>query len=414
MTFLNHFGGTKNILSLASNHQTPFYLYSQNLLEHNANEFINVVQQNLTERKSLVAFSVKSCPNINILRILKRTGVGFDCVSGNEIKRCIHAGGLPSNIIFAGVGKSYEELKYAISLGIKQINVESIQELDLISSISQDLGKVANIGIRINPDVNAKTHSHITTGNKENKFGIHLADVYENLDRIMNLPHLNIQGFCVHIGSQVTDLTPIIEGFKILVQLTKDAIAKGFHITTIDFGGGIGVQYTDADQDIIPLDEYIKASCDEIRDIPQVEVIFEPGRYISSNAGLLVSKVLYTKENEGHHFAILDTGMNDIMRPALYDAQHAIENISPTFSGPKKYDIVGPICESTCKFLSGHKIALESGNIIIFYNAGAYCASMGNNYNSKPLCAEIIFDNQKNTVIRKRQSFEDIVSLEII
>lgn len=401
---------------VAKNVGTPCYVYSKSQFTHNFQVLYSLLKQNLAvqNRNFEIAFSVKSCPNINILKHLKSLGSSCDCVSIGEVMRAIKAGFNPQNVVFAGIGKTKHELYEASKLGIKQINTESLSEITLINQIGAELNTKINIAIRLNPNINANTHSKITTGTHDSKFGIDAHWVANNITQIQSFKNINLIGFSIHIGSQITDIAPLISSFEEIVDITTLYINAGFDIQTIDFGGGLGVQYS-GNEKLIKPDIYIASVSESAKKLPaNISLIIEPGRFISCTSGILVSSILHLKQTAAVHFAITDAGMNDLMRPAIYDAYHKIIPVTKR-NNIAKYDIVGPICESSCIFGKDREIAeLQQNDLIAILNAGAYGASMSNNYNSRLLVPEVLVDNDKFTLIRKPQTYEQLFELENI
>ncbi len=366
---------------IPKNTQTPCYIYSSKQAIINLQFF----QKQLKEIDNLIAFSVKSCNNKNIVRYLIENGSGIDCVSLGEMKLAIKCGCNPQKIVLAGVGKTDDEISFAIQNQILQINVESTEEMLIIQSIAKTLGKNVNIALRVNPHlkVESYTHEKITTGKIGNKFGIDITDIPATLEILKTCNNLIFNGFSCHIGSQILDVSLFENAFDILTDLIKETEAKGFDFKTIDFGGGIGIQYT-KDDAIFDYPRYanaVKKCLNAIKSKPLS--IFEPGRSISANAGILVSKVLYIKNTSHTKFAIIDAGMHNLIRPAMYGAFHEIIPVELDGNKPQEtYTIVGPICESSDIFAKNYQMqALQRGNLVAILNAGAYGEVMSSNYN---------------------------------
>jgi diaminopimelate decarboxylase len=390
-----------SILSLAKKFQTPFYCYSKKQIEDNFNEF----KKGLSSLKNFeICYAVKANSNLSIINTLAKLKSGADTVSMGEIIRSLKAKIPAKKIVFSGVGKSEQEIKYAIKKGIMQFNVESTSELEIINSQARLLKKTANVAIRVNPNVDAKTHGKITTGRKCDKFGIDV-DVFEDvLNEIKKHKNLNFVGISCHIGSQITSLKVYEDAFKVLVSLYKK-----HNFQVIDIGGGIGIRYKD--EKAISIADYCKLVVKYFGNL-DTKIIIEPGRRIVGNAGFLVSKVLLIKNTPEKNFAVIDAGMNDLIRPAMYDAFHKITKVSG--KGEKNtYDIVGPICETSDTFLKDYEIeTLKKDDVLVIENAGAYGSSMSSNYNSKPLISEILIDNKTYKVIRKKQTLKQMFSCE--
>jgi diaminopimelate decarboxylase len=385
---------------------TPTYVYSTATLKRHYAALAEGFPKH-----TLIAYSVKANGNLSVLKTLAALGAGADIVSEGELRRATAAGIPASKIVFSGVGKTDRELAFALDQGIHQFNVESEPELRLLSEIANRKGKRAPVALRVNPDVDAKTHSKITTGTSENKFGIpwdQAEDLYATAAR---LPGIDACGVDMHIGSQITDLTPLGEAAGKAVALVRRLRGQGLKIARLDLGGGLGVPYV-ADQDPPPLpDAYARMIRDRIEGM-DVELILEPGRLIVANAGILLSKVTYVKHGAGRTFAILDAGMNDLIRPALYDAWHDIQPVRP--DGPlRPYDVVGPVCESTDIFAKDRELPeLSAGDLVAFMTAGAYGSVLGSTYNARPLAAEVLVNGSQFAVVRRRLDYEEIMAAE--
>ncbi len=368
-------------ISLPKEVQTPCYIYSQEQAIKNFHSLTTT----LGDIKKLVAFSIKSCHNSTLVQTLIKNGAGIDCVSLGEMKLAIELGCLPQNIVLAGIGKTDEEIIYAIQQNILQINVESKEEMLIIDHLAGKLGKNARIALRVNPHLKVEnyTHDKITTGKIGNKFGIDITDIPHTLDILKNCKNLSFNGFACHIGSQILDASLFDVAFTILTDLIQKTESKGFEFKTVDFGGGIGVQYSSSDQQFNynTYKNAIKKCLSSIKSKPLA--IFEPGRVISANAGILLTKVLYIKETSHTKFAIIDAGMQNLIRPAMYDSFHEIIPLQIDNTKPKEiYTIVGPICESSDIFLQNYEMQkLERGDIVAILNAGAYGEVMSSNYN---------------------------------
>ena len=387
---------------------TPFYLYSHRTLRHHFRVFDSAFE----EIPHIVCFSAKSNPNTSILRLFVREGGGIDIVSGGELYRALKAGVDPGKVVYSGVGKRDDEIDYALKTGILMFNVESVQELESINRRAEMMGVRAGVGLRVNPDVDPQTHPHISTGLKENKFGIDIEaaiTAYRNADV---LKHLDIKGVSCHIGSQVTKVSPFIDALKRLKELVRHIRKEGISVRYLDLGGGLGITY---DRETPPQpSEYARAIIDASRDL-DCTFIFEPGRVIVGNAGILVTRVLYTKENEGKRFLIVDAGMNDLVRPSLYGSYHQILPVIQRNREETVADVVGPICESGDFLAKERRIpALDRGETLAVMSAGAYGFAMSSNYNSRPRVPEILVRGDRWYVIRQRESYEDLIHGEKI
>ena len=387
---------------------TPFYLYSHRTLRHHFRVFDSAFE----EIPHIVCFSAKSNPNTSILRLFAREGGGIDIVSGGELYRALKAGVDPGKVVYSGVGKRDDEIDYALKTGILMFNVESVQELESINRRAEMMGVRAGVGLRVNPDVDPQTHPHISTGLKENKFGIDIEaaiTAYRNADA---LKHLDIKGVSCHIGSQVTKVSPFIDALKRLKELIRQIRKEGISVRYLDLGGGLGITY---DRETPPQpSEYARAIIDASRDL-DCTFIFEPGRVIVGNAGILVTRVLYTKENEGKRFLIVDAGMNDLVRPSLYGSYHQILPVIQRNREETVADVVGPICESGDFLAKERRIpALDRGETLAVMSAGAYGFAMSSNYNSRPRVPEILVRGDRWYVIRQRESYEDLIHGEKI
>jgi len=399
---------------VAEKHGTPVYCYSAEQLADNFHAYQKAMRAIATDDKFTICYACKANSNQAVIRFLGRLGAGADVVSNGEMYRAFRAGMSAKKMVFSGVGKTEEELARAIKNDLLQINVESEPELNLIASIAVKEKKKARIAIRVNPDVDAKTHAKITTGLSENKFGIDIASAPALYLKANNMEGIAASGVAVHIGSQLTDLAPFEEAFKRVAQLVTDLRAQGNEITTVDLGGGIGIQYKD--ETTIDLEKYAALIRDIILPL-NVHVILEPGRSIVGNAGVLLTKVQYIKEGQNKKFLIVNAGMNDMMRPSMYDAYHAILpcNEAPAKGTTTKYDVVGPVCESSCIFLSDAEFPqLQPGALLSIMASGAYGSSMSSNYNSRPLIPEVLISDDQIDLIRKPQKIEDVVNTDII
>ena len=394
------------ISKIAAEVGTPFYLYSEQKLRDNFKSFAVAVKP---LKKATVCFAVKSNFNPTILKILAGMGAGADIVSGGELELALQAGVPADKIVFSGVGKTRAELTAAIMAGIKQINAESESEIRLINEIAIGLNKTASVGIRVNPDVDARTHEKITTGKKENKFGIDWNDARRLFLSAEQLKGISLHGIEVHVGSQILELSPFREAFVKTKKMLNDLKEHGVSIQTVDVGGGLGVAYKTDESAPSPAD-YIAVLQDVLGDFDG-EFVFEPGRCISGDAGVLVASVVRVKQTGDKRFAVLDAGMSDLVRPAMYDAYHNIEAVKGG-EASERYDVVGPICESADIFGKDRMLPeLNEGDLIVIETAGAYGAAMASNYNGRPLIAEVLADNDRYAVIRRRQTVAEMTAL---
>ncbi|WP_258305120.1 diaminopimelate decarboxylase [Aggregatibacter actinomycetemcomitans] len=395
------------VKQLAEEFGTPLYVYSKAALERHWYAFENA----FGNHPHLVCFAVKSNPNIAILNIMARLGSGFDIVSQGELERVLAAGGEAHKVVFSGVAKSRREIARALEVGIRCFNVESEAELLRINQVAGDIGKIAPISLRVNPDVDAHTHPYISTGLKENKFGVSVEQAREVYKLATTLPNIEIVGMDCHIGSQLTELQPFLDAADRLIMLMEQLKQDSIQLKHLDLGGGLGVTYTD-ETPPHPT-EYAKALWEKLSAFNELEIIVEPGRAITANAGILVTKVEYLKSNESRNFAIVDAGMNDMIRPALYQAYMNILEIDRTLARKEKiYDVVGPICETSDFLGKQRKLAIAEGDYLAQRSAGAYGASMSSNYNSRPRTAEVMVDGDNAYLIRRREALNELWQLE--
>jgi diaminopimelate decarboxylase len=391
---------------------TPFYLYSTATLERHYRLF----DEALEGMDHLVCYAMKAASNQAILRTLARLGAGMDVVSGGEYLRAKAAGVPGERIVFSGIGKTADEMRLALRGGIRQFNVESEPEMDLLSAVAVDLGVVAPITVRVNPDVDAKTHAKIATGKSENKFGIPISRARAVYAQAASLPGVEVIGIDVHIGSQLTDLEPFRLAYRKVAELTETLRADGHSITRLDLGGGLGIPYAQTNE-APPLPSSYGAMIREELGHLGCEIEIEPGRLIAGNAGIMVSEVLYVKSGEGRDFLILDGAMNDLIRPAMYDAWHDIIPLEQPTPGVEQqpYDIVGPVCESGDTFARQRMMPpLAAGDLVAFRSAGAYGAVMSSEYNTRPLIPEVLVNGHEFAVIRARPTFDEIINRDTI
>lgn len=391
---------------LANQFGTPLYVYSQQAL----NQAFTDYQTAFSALNPLICYAVKANSNLSIIRYFARLGCGFDIVSGGELARVLAAGGDASKTIFSGVGKSVAEIEYALQQGIKCFNVESLPELERINEIAARLGVRAPISLRINPDVDAQTHPYISTGLKANKFGIAMSDAEAAYHHAATLPHLQIVGIDCHIGSQLIKLEPLIEACERLLLLIDRLTAQGIHLEHLDLGGGAGIVYRD--EDVPDLAAYAQAVHQLIGERP-LSLILEPGRSLVGNAGFLLTRVEYVKQNEDKQFVIVDAAMNDLMRPALYQAYHHITNAENSPITPFIADIVGPICETGDFLAQNREIAAQAGDVLVIHSAGAYAFSMASNYNTRPRAAEVWVSGDSIHTIRERETLAQLMHNEL-
>ncbi len=400
------------ITEIAAAVGTPFYVYSQaTLMRH-----FRVFDEALNGMKHLICYAMKANSNIAILKILGNLGAGMDVVSGGEYLRAKAAGISGDKIVFSGVGKTREEMALAIKNGIRQFNVESEAELKVLNEVALSLGAVAPITLRVNPDVDAKTHAKIATGKSENKFGIPISKAQEVYSIAASMEGIDVVGIDVHIGSQLTDLEPFRLAYKKVAELTKELRQDGHNIRRLDLGGGLGIPYENSNQIPPTPEDYAKVIHETVGDL-DCEIEIEPGRLLAGNAGLMVSSVIYNKSGEGRDFMIVDAAMNDLIRPAMYEAYHEIIPVIETTGSPeiRDYDIVGPVCETGDTFANKRALTpVADGEMVAFRSAGAYGAVMASEYNTRPLIPEVLVYGDQFSIIRDRPSIEAIIKRDII
>ena len=390
----------------------PFYVYSTATLTRHFKLFDDA----LAGMDHLVCYAMKAASNQAILQTLAKLGAGMDVVSGGEYARARAAGVPGERIVFSGVGKTRDEMRLALTGGIRQFNVESEPEMAVLSAVATELGVAAPITIRVNPDVDAKTHAKIATGKSENKFGIPISRAREVYAQAAALPGIDVIGIDVHIGSQLTQLQPFQLAYQKVAELTETLRADGHNIRRLDLGGGLGIPYTRSNE-APPLPTDYGAMVKRVLGHLNCEIEIEPGRLIAGNAGILVSQVIYVKEGEDRKFLILDAAMNDLIRPAMYDAHHDIEPVIEPQAGADRatYDVVGPVCESGDTFAKGREMAqMNAGDLVAFRSAGAYGAVMSSEYNTRPLIPEVMVNGSEFAVIRSRPSFDEIINRDTI
>jgi diaminopimelate decarboxylase len=391
--------------AIAERFGTPTYVYSRAHIEAQYRAYADALEG----IAHLVCFAVKANSNLGVLNVLARLGAGFDIVSRGELERVLAAGGEAGKIVFSGVGKSRDDMRRALQVGVHCFNVESTDELERLQVVAAELGKTAAISLRVNPDVDAGTHPYISTGLKENKFGIAIADAPAVYARAAALPNLQVVGVDCHIGSQLTSLPPFLDALDRLLALIDDLAGQGIRIRHLDLGGGLGVQYRDEQPPLAG--DYIAAVRERIagRDLA---LVFEPGRSIVANAGVLLTRVEYLKHTEHKDFAIVDAAMNDLIRPALYQAWMDVVPVQPREAAPRSYDIVGPICETGDFLAKGRELALAEGDLLAVRSAGAYGFVMSSNYNTRGRAAEVLVDGAQMFEVRRRETLEELYAGE--
>ena len=391
--------------AIAERFGTPTYVYSRAHIEAQYRSFTD----SLNGVPHLVCYAVKANSNLGVLNVLARLGAGFDIVSRGELERVLAAGGQADKIVFSGVGKSREDMRRALEVGVHCFNVESTDELERLQVVAAEMGVRAPISLRVNPDVDAGTHPYISTGLKENKFGIAIADAEDVYIRAAQLPNLEVLGVDCHIGSQLTTLPPFLDALDRLLALTDRLGECGIYLQHIDLGGGVGVQYRDEEPPLIG--DYIKAVRERLegRDLT---LMFEPGRYIVANAGVLLTQVEYLKHTEYKDFAIVDAAMNDLIRPALYQAWMNVTAVTPRDSAARAYDVVGPICETGDFLAKDRQLALEEGDLLAIHSAGAYGFVMSSNYNTRGRTAEVLVDGDQAFEVRRRETVAELYAGE--
>lgn len=393
------------LADIAARFGTPCYVYSRAALEASLAEF----QQEIAGTDALVCYAVKANSNLAILNLFARCGAGFDIVSGGELQRALAAGGDPKKIVFSGVGKTAGEMKQALAAGILCFNVESAPELERLNEVAGSVGQKAPISLRVNPNVDAKTHPYISTGLKENKFGVAYEDALALYRRAAALPNIEVSGIDCHIGSQLLDPSPFAEALDKVLLLVDQLDAEGIHLHHIDLGGGLGIRYSD---EVAPtVASYLQPLLKKLAG-RKLKVVLEPGRRLVGNAGLLLTKVEYLKPGEVKNFAIVDAAMNDLARPALYDAWHDILPVAPRTGEAKAWEIVGPVCESGDFLGHDRPLALQAGDLLAIMSAGAYGMAMSSNYNTRPRAAEVMVDGDTAHLVRRRETVESIYALE--
>lgn len=406
------------LTQIAQQFGSPTYIYSKAALVENFSAYADACKQHgRDDETALVCYSVKSNSNLAVLNLLGKLGSGFDIVSGGELLRVLAAGGSPRKVIFSGVGKSREEMQLALSHDILCFNVESIPELHRLNAVAAEMGKKASVSLRVNPNVDAKTHPYISTGLKDNKFGIAYEDTLTTYRVAAALPNIDVVGIDCHIGSQLLDDAPLLEAVDKLIELIDTLAAEGIQLHHLDIGGGIGINY-DNDQPVA-VGDYLSrlfAKIDTWRKQKHggaaIKVLFEPGRSIVGNAGILLTEVQYIKHGETKNFAIVDAAMNDLMRPAMYEAWHGVQTVVQGDTAAATYDVVGPVCESGDWLARSRELAIKEGDLLAIMSAGAYGMTMSSNYNTRGRAAEVMVDGDQVHLIRKRELAKDLFALE--
>jgi diaminopimelate decarboxylase len=394
-----------SLVEIAERYGTPCFVYSRRALEAAFREFDSA----FAAVPHLVCYALKANSNLAVLDVFARLGSGFDVVSGGELERVVAAGGRPDRVVFSGVGKSEDELRQGLDLGIHCFNVESSSELEHLDRVAAERGKVAPISFRVNPDVDPRTHPHISTGLKESKFGVALEDALPLYVRAAKLRHVRIRGIDMHIGSQITDLAPYRESAARLLGLVDKLAEAGIALEHVDLGGGLGIRYRD---ETLPLLADYAAMIVDLMPGRRESLILEPGRRLTGNAGLLLTRVSYLKPGRERNFAIVDAAMNDFIRPALYDAWHEVRPVRQRQESPRVWQVVGPVCESADFLALDRELALAEGDLLVLMSAGAYAMSMSSNYNSRPRAAEVMVDGDAALLVRKRESTSDLFAHE--
>lgn len=398
------------LTAIAEQFGTPAYIYSRAALEASLSEFHDVLGKHPAGKDALVCYAVKANSNLAILNVFARQGAGFDIVSGGELQRVMAAGADPQKVVFSGVGKTAIEMKLALDVGIFCFNVESAAELERLNEVAGQCGKMAPVSLRVNPNVDPKTHPYISTGLKEAKFGVAYDDALALYRRAAALPNIEVAGIDCHIGSQLLDPSPFIEALERILVLLDQLTAEGIHIHHLDLGGGLGIKYKD-DQIQPTVDSYLTPLLDKLAG-RGLKVVLEPGRRLVGNAGLLLTRVEFLKPGEGKSFAIIDAAMNDLMRPALYEAWHDILPVVPRDGESRTYDVVGPVCETGDFLGQARPLCIEAGDLLAVMSAGAYGMAMSSNYNTRPRAVEVMVDGEQVHVIRQRETVEQLYAGE--
>ena len=399
-----------DLQAVADAHGTPTYVYSRAALTDAYQAFADTLANHPAGKDGLVCFAVKANSNLGVLSLFAQLGSGFDIVSGGELARVLAAGGNPQKVVFSGVGKTEAEMVAALNAGILCFNVESASELDRLAAVATRVGKRAPISLRVNPDVDAKTHPYISTGLKENKFGVPITDALALYRHAASLPAIEVTGIDCHIGSQLLDPSPFVEALERILPLVDTLKSEGIHLHHIDLGGGLGIYYHEGQTEPV-VGDYLRPLLDRLTG-RGLRVLLEPGRRLVGNAGVLLTKVEFLKHGEDKHFAIVDAAMNDLARPALYEAWHDIVPVAPHNGEASTYDIVGPVCETGDFLGQARPLALQQGDLLAVLSAGAYGMVMSSNYNTRPRAAEILIDDRTTHVVRPRETIESLYAEE--
>ena len=415
---MSHFSLNKGVLhaesvslsAIAEQFGTPAYVYSRAALEGALQEFLDVLAAHQAGAGALVCYAVKANSNLAILNLFARMGAGFDIVSGGELQRVLAAGADPQKIVFSGVGKTAAEMKLALDVGIFCFNIESAPELDRLNEVAGQCGKKAPVSLRVNPNVDPKTHPYISTGLKEAKFGVAYDDALALYRRAAGLPNIAVAGIDCHIGSQLLDPAPFVEALDRVLALIDRLSAEGIQVHHLDLGGGLGIKYKD-DQVQPTVASYLTPLLDKLAG-RGLKVVLEPGRRLVGNAGLLLTRVEFLKPGEGKNFAIIDAAMNDLMRPALYEAWHDILPVVPRAGSAQAYDVVGPVCESGDFLGLARPLCLAPGDLLAVMSAGAYGMAMASNYNTRPRAVEVMVDDEQVFEIRRRETVAELFAGE--
>ncbi|PID43664.1 MAG: diaminopimelate decarboxylase [Gammaproteobacteria bacterium] len=412
MDYFDYLDGTMmaeavSLETIAEEHGTPCYVYSKKTLERHFNAYDHA----FGDYPHLICYAVKANSNLGVLSVLASLGSGFDIVSAGELERVLRAGGDPARIMFSGVGKQACEMQRALEAGIHCFNVESVSELKQLSRVAQEMGKTAPVSFRVNPDVDARTHPYISTGLKENKFGIAVESAPEAYQLARSLPNIEIVGIDCHIGSQLTEVAPFLDALDRVLVLVDTLTEQGIAIRHLDLGGGLGVRYQ-SENPPEPRD-YVQQVKARLGD-RTLTLVMEPGRSIAANAGILLTRVEYIKQTDNKHFAIVDAAMNDLIRPSLYSAWQEITPVTPHDGDTRTYDIVGPICETGDFLGKDRDLAISEGDLLAIRSAGAYGFTMSSNYNSRNRAVELMVDDARTVVVRKRETIEDQIALETV
>ena len=399
-----------SLSSIAAEHGTPCYVYSRAAFETQW----QALDDAFGEYPHTICYAVKANSNIAVLNLLARLGSGFDIVSEGELRRVLKAGGDPKKVVFSGVAKSKAELAFAMRNEVRSINIESASELERVQEVAASLGITASIAFRVNPNVDPETHPYISTGMDEAKFGVTMEAAFDAYKRAAEMPNIEVHGIACHIGSQITKTSPFTDALEIVIDMVKRLAECGIEIKQLDLGGGLGIDYDGETPPSASI--YVQSMIDTVKahgvNLP---IAIEPGRYIAGNSGVMLTKVEFLKHNASKNFIIVDAGMNDLLRPALYQAFHAIKPLKQSSSqAAKTFDVVGPVCESACVLGYDRSLAVEAGDLLAVMSAGAYSFSMANNYNSRSRPAEIMVDGAKSHVIRKRETFDQLIAGEAL